>query len=171
MGQAPDELMSREEMAPMSGGTPPSEQDNPSIPDLRGEIAQTRTEMSGTIDALEAKLSPEALVEQAKAKVRTEAEEGLDRARELFREYVQQPAERGIEIVAEQAQRVAAELPDYLSAWQEELELQSSRLLARARQFQQENPVAFGAILAAVGAGLGVAAVLVARAVNRVDDK
>ena len=170
MGQAPDELMSREEMAPMSGGTPPSEQDNPSIPDLRGEIAQTRTEMSGTIDALEAKLSPEALVEQAKAKVRTEAEEGLDRARELFHEYVQQPAERGIGIVAEQAQRVAAELPDYLSAWQEELELQSSRLLARARQFQQENPVAFGAVLAGAGAGLGVAAVLAARALNRASD-
>lgn len=171
MGQAPDELMSREELPPLGNGTPPSEQENPSIPELRGEIAQTRAEMSGTIDALESRLSPEALVEEAKAKVRTEAEEGLDRARELFHDYVQQPAERGIEFVAGQAQQVASEMPAYLSAWQEELELQSSRLLARVRQFQQENPVAFGAILAAVGAGLGVAAVLVARAVNRVDDK
>lgn len=169
MGQAPDELMSREDLSPLGNGTAPSEQENPSIPELRDEIAQTRTEMSGTIDALESRLSPEALVEEAKAKVRTEAEEGLDRARELFREYVQQPAERGIALVSDQAQQVVSEMPAYLSDWQEELELQSSRLLARVRQFQQENPVAFGVVLAAVGAGLGVMAVLVARAVNRVD--
>lgn len=171
MGQAPDELMSREDLAPTTGSTPPSEQDNPSIPDLRDEIAQTRTEMSGTIDALESRLSPEALVEQAKAKVRTEAEEGLDRAREMFREYVQLPAERGIALVADQAQVMANEMPEYLRAWQEELELQSSRLLARARQLQQENPVAFAAVLAGIGTGLGVAAVLVARALNRVGDE
>ena len=171
MGQAPDELMSREDLAPMTGGTPPSEQENPSIPDLRDEIAQTRTEMSGTIDALESRLSPEALVEQAKAKVRTEAEEGLDLAGELFREYVQQPAERGIGFVAERAQQVASELPVYLRVWQEQLEVQSSRLLARARKFKQENPVAFAAVLAGIGAGLGVAAVLVARTLNRVGDE
>lgn len=170
MGQAPDELMSRDDLSPLGGGTPPDQQDNPSIPELRDEIAQTRTEMSGTIDALETKLSPEALVEEAKAKVRTEAEEGLERAREALREYVEQPLERGIALVSAQAQQVASDMPAYLRTWQEELERQSTRLLARARQFQQENPVAFGAALAAIGTGLGLAAVLVARARNRVTD-
>lgn len=171
MGQAPDELMSRETLPPAEGGTPPDQQENPSIPELRGEIAQTRTEMSGTINALEAKLSPEALVEEAKDKVRTEAEEGLARARELLREYVEVPVEQGLSLVSAQAQQVASDMPAYLRGLQEELERQSTRLVDRARQFQQENPVAFGAVLAGIGTALGVAAVLVARAINRTDDE
>lgn len=177
MGQAPDELMSREDLPPLGGGMPPDEQDNPSIPELRGEIAQTRAEMSGTLNALEERLSPEALVEEAKAKVRSEAEEGLDRARELFRGYVQLPVEQGmrqagngVALVSAQAQQLADEMPAYLRAWQEELARQSTRLVVRARQLQQENPVAFGVVLAGIGTGLGVAALLLARALNRVGD-
>lgn len=170
MGQAPDELMYHEDLPPMNGGTTPDEQENPSIPELRDEIAQTRAEMSGTLDALEARLSPQALVEDAKQKVRTEAEQGLDRARDAFHEYVQQPVEQGVAVVSAQAQLLASDLPAYLRALQDEAERQSTRLLARMRHFQQENPVAFAAVLAAIGTGLGMVGVLLARAVNRTTD-
>ncbi len=169
MGQAPDELMSREDQSlpPMDGYTPPSEQENTSIPELRDEIAQTRTEMSGTLNALEARLSPQALADEAKAKVRSKAEEGLDRAKGAFRENVQQPLEQGIAVVSSQTQQLANDLPAYLRAWQEEAGRQGTRLLARLRLLQQENPVAFAAVLAAIGTGLGLAGVLLARSVNR----
>lgn len=174
MGQASDELMSREDLPPIGGGTPPSEQANPSIPELRDEIAETRTEMSGTLDALEAKLSPDALVEQAKGRVRSEVEERLNRAGVLFREYVQRPAEQGLwqaqrsaAVLAEQTQQVASEMPVYLRAGQRALERQGARLLARARQLRQENPVAFAVALAGIGAGLVTAAALIARARKR----
>lgn len=172
MGQAPDELMYHEDqgLPPKNGGMPPDERESPSIPELRDEIAQTRAEMSGTLDTLEARLSPQALAEEAKAKVRSKAEEGFDRAKEALRENVQQPLEQGVALVSAQTQQLASDLPAYLSALREEAGRQSTRLFARMRQLQQQNPVAFAAVLAAVGAGLSVAGALLARAVNRTTD-
>lgn len=172
MGQAPDELMYREDqgLPPAEGGAPPDAQENPSIPELRDEIAQTRTEMSGTLDALEARLSPQALTEEAKAKIRSKAEEGLDRAKVALRENVQQPLEQGVAVVSAQTQQLANDLPVYLGTLREEAGRQSTRLLARLQQLQRENPVAFAAALAAIGTGLCIAGVLLARTVNRTTD-
>lgn len=155
MGQAPDELMYGEDLPPTESGTPPDQQENPSIPELRDEIAQTRVEMSGTLDALEARLSPQALADEARAKARAKAEESLNRARVLVREYVQPPVEQGARQVSRGAALVAA---------------QAQQLAARVRQLQRDNPATFGVVVAAIGTGLAVTAMLLARAVNRTSE-
>ncbi len=57
--------------------------DEPDPAEIRVEIEQTRTEMSGTLEAITQKLSPDILAEQAKDVAREVAEQAKDAAREV----------------------------------------------------------------------------------------
>ena len=70
---------------------------------LREDIEQTRTEMSGTIDAIQDRLDPEVLSEQAK----DTAQEVADRAIAQAKEAVQEVADRAIPQAKEAVQEVA----------------------------------------------------------------
>jgi len=67
MGQTADELSRAESQRdlPNDGDAAPDDPD-----EIRDEIEQTRSEMSGTIDAIQDRLSPDTLKEQAKEAVR-----------------------------------------------------------------------------------------------------
>ena len=58
--------------------------DDPEV--IAADIAQTRAEMSGTIDAIQQRLSPDALGEQAKEKVEDLTEQAKEAAREAVQE-------------------------------------------------------------------------------------
>jgi uncharacterized protein YjbJ (UPF0337 family) len=53
---------------------------------LRGDIAQTRSELSGTIDAIQDRLNPDRLMEQAREQVREQVQEHVQEARDAVRD-------------------------------------------------------------------------------------
>ena len=65
---------------------------------IRVEIEQTRTEMSGTIDAIQRKLDPEVLAEQAKDVAREVAEQAKEAAREVTAEAVRDVKVAAVEL-------------------------------------------------------------------------
>ncbi|MDQ3701734.1 MAG: DUF3618 domain-containing protein [Chloroflexota bacterium] len=84
---------------PAAPGTSGAADDGPESPEehaetavAREEIEQTRAEMSETIDAIQSRLDPEVLTEQAK----DSAQEVADRAIQQAKEAVQEVAERAI---------------------------------------------------------------------------
>ena len=98
MGQRPGEAVSRADAA--AADDPDA---TPETAALRGDIEQTRTEMSGTIDAIQDRLDPEVLSEQAK----DTAQEVADRAIAQAKEAVQEVADRAIPQAKEAVQEVA----------------------------------------------------------------
>lgn len=73
MGQRPDE-MSRYELGETGSETDPAE--------IRAEIEETRAEMTGTIDAIQERLSPSYLKEQVKEQVREQFQEAKSAVRD-----------------------------------------------------------------------------------------
>src|SRR5215212_7881930 len=68
--------------------------DDADSPDeIRLEIAETRVEMSQTVDALQAKLAPDTLVEQAKEALSEVTERAVQEAKERAREAIQEATE------------------------------------------------------------------------------
>jgi hypothetical protein len=99
MGQSADEVRRRAELGatgdrgesitvrPVNygeGGNGATGSDDPAA--IEAEIEQTRAEMSETIDAIQQRLSPEALTEQAKEKVEDLTEHAKEAAREAVNE-------------------------------------------------------------------------------------
>ena len=107
------------------GGTDPertTDLDDPSPEEIRVEIEQTRTEMSGTIDAIQQKLAPEVLTAQAKDVARDATDQAKEAAQEVLKEAVREVKDAALEVtqhavqeVKEAARDVTAEAKDV--AW------------------------------------------------------
>ncbi len=90
--------------------------------EIRVEIEQTRTEMSGTIDAIQQKLAPEVLTEQAKDVARDAADQAKAAAQEVLEQAVREVKDAAVEVtehavheVKEAAREVTGEAKD--AAW------------------------------------------------------
>src|SRR5215203_252299 len=90
--------------------------------EIRVEIEQTRTEMSGTIDAIQQKLAPDVLTEQAKDVAREATDQAKAAAQEILQDAVQEVKEAALEVtqhavheVKEAAREVTGEATD--AAW------------------------------------------------------
>ena len=68
--------------------------------EIRIEIAQTRTEMSGTIDAIQQRLAPEVLTEQAKDIARDATEQAKSAAQEVLQDAISEVKEAAKEVTA-----------------------------------------------------------------------
>jgi hypothetical protein len=68
---------------------------------IRREIAETRDEMSETVDAIQEKLAPDALVEQAKAAMSEVTERAVEEAKERAQEAIREVTEMAKETVRE----------------------------------------------------------------------
>jgi len=68
---------------------------------IRVEIEETRAEMSGTVDAIQEKLNPATLADQAKEAVREVAEHAAEQAREHAKEAVREATEHAKDAVRE----------------------------------------------------------------------
>ena len=77
-----------------------SDPDNRDPDEIRVEIAQTRTEMSGTIDAIQQRLAPEVLTEQAKDLARDATEQAKSAAQDVIQDAVREVKEAAKEITA-----------------------------------------------------------------------
>lgn len=86
-----------------SGGGVDDSEETAETAVVREEIEQTRAEMSETIDAIQSRLDPEVLTEQAK----DTAQEVADRAIQQAKEAVQEVAERAIPQAKEAVQEAA----------------------------------------------------------------
>jgi len=83
-----------------------SEADAPEV--LEAEIAQTRAEMSATVDAIQQRLNPE----QAKDSARELAEHVLEEAKEHAREIVQEASEHAREVLKDATAHVQGAIHD-----------------------------------------------------------
>lgn len=68
--------------------------------EIRVEIAQTRTEMSGTIDAIQQRLAPEVLSAQAKDVARDATEQAKNAAQDLLQDAVREVKDAAKEVTA-----------------------------------------------------------------------
>src|SRR3954466_6236173 len=68
--------------------------------EIRVEIAQTRTEMSGTIDAIQQRLAPEVLTEQAKDIARDATEQAKSAAQAVLQDAIGEVKEAAKEVTA-----------------------------------------------------------------------
>jgi len=80
--------------------------DDPDTQEIRVEIEQTRTEMSGTIDAIQQKLAPEVLTEQAKDVARDAAEQAKEAAQEVLKEAVREVKDAALTVTEHAVQEV-----------------------------------------------------------------
>jgi ElaB/YqjD/DUF883 family membrane-anchored ribosome-binding protein len=95
------------------GGEPtPDAEVVPETEELRAEIEQTRAEMSGTIDAIQERLRPETLAEQAKEAAAEAASGAVESAKEAVREATIGRAERMVREVNETARETSGSLMD-----------------------------------------------------------
>jgi hypothetical protein len=77
-----------------------SDPDDRDPEEIRVEIAQTRTEMSGTIDAIQQRLAPEVLTEQAKDVARDATEQAKSAAQEVLQDAIGEVKEAAKEVTA-----------------------------------------------------------------------
>ena len=82
------------------------DKDEPNTEVIRADIDQTRSEMSQTIDAIQQKLNPQLLMEQAKATVMETATELMDHAKDTATEAVDHVKEAAVEAVDHTKQTV-----------------------------------------------------------------
>ena len=107
------------------GGIDPertTELDDPGTEEIRVEIEQTRTEMSGTIDAIQQRLAPDVLTEQAKDVARDAAEQAKTAAQDVLQDAVRevkdaalQVTEHAVHEVKQAAREVTVDAKD--AAW------------------------------------------------------
>jgi ElaB/YqjD/DUF883 family membrane-anchored ribosome-binding protein len=95
---------------------------DPETDEIRVEIEQTRTEMSGTLDAIQRKLAPEVLTEQAKGLARDATDHAKTAAQQILEQAVHEVKDAAIEItehavheVKDAAREVTVEAKD--AAW------------------------------------------------------
>jgi len=77
-----------------------SDADDRDPEEIRVEIAQTRTEMSGTIDAIQQRLAPDVLTAQAKDIARDAADQAKTAAQEVLQDAVREVKEAAKEVTA-----------------------------------------------------------------------
>jgi len=95
---------------------------DPDTEEIRVEIEQTRTEMTGTIDAIQRKLAPDVLTEQAKDIARDATDHAKTAAQEILEHAVQEVKDAAIQVtehavheVKDAAREVTGEAKD--AAW------------------------------------------------------
>jgi hypothetical protein len=140
MGQRPGELDPRDPRSVVPGPRPATKQwvdttaparadasleydthsaadevDDPAIAIARAEIEQTRAEMSETIDALQERLRPEVLKEQAKETAQHVAQEKVEQAKGAIRQATLGRVEETVNAATDAAQSVASSAGDALS--------------------------------------------------------
>jgi len=81
-----------------SEGHPGSDSADREPEEIRVEIAQTRTEMSGTIDAIQQRLAPDVLTEQAKDIARDATDQAKTAAQEILQDAVREVKEAAKEV-------------------------------------------------------------------------
>lgn len=141
--------------------------------EIRGQIEQTRADMSETIDALQEKLDPQRIkaravdsvkekaqrrVQQAKATVQAGAAQAKDTASSLSAQ-----AQQAIQQAPGTLQRLPAEAPDRLRALGNEARLQTARTVDRVQRLRRDDPDAFRRLVIGASAALGALVLLVAR--------
>ena len=80
--------------------------DHPDTDEIRVEIVQTRTEMSGTIDAIQQRLAPETLNEQAKELARDATDQAKVAAQEVLQDAVREVKDAALEVTEHAIQEV-----------------------------------------------------------------
>jgi len=75
-----------------------SDPDDRNPEEIRVEIAQTRTEMTGTIDAIQQRLAPQVLGEQAKEVARDATEQAKAAAQEVLQDAVREVKDAAKEV-------------------------------------------------------------------------
>jgi uncharacterized protein YjbJ (UPF0337 family) len=93
-----------------ASGDDAGDQDDPE--QIKVEIAETRVEMSATIDALQERLNPSVLMEQARAHAQEAVHEATDHAREVVREATVGKAEQMISTATDRAGGVGSTIMD-----------------------------------------------------------
>jgi ElaB/YqjD/DUF883 family membrane-anchored ribosome-binding protein/vacuolar-type H+-ATPase subunit H len=82
----------------VASGSMGTEADDRDPEEIRVEIAQTRTEMSGTIDAIQQRLAPNVLSAQAKEVARDATEQAKEAAQEVLQDAVREVKEAAKEV-------------------------------------------------------------------------
>ena len=104
-----DEVLGDTGTAGRSGADRPAASGDASdTEEIRVEIEQTRTEMSGTIDAIQRKLDPEVLTEQAKEAARDVADHAVQQAKEAARDLTGQAKEAAWDATVGRAEEVVS---------------------------------------------------------------
>jgi ElaB/YqjD/DUF883 family membrane-anchored ribosome-binding protein len=106
---------------------------------IRSDIEQTRAEMGDTIDALQEKLAPGHLAEQVKEKVKAQASDAYDSAKQA---------------VVDKTERIVGNVSDKVSNVTQRAGTAVRDTSSSVVEFIRENPVAF----ALIGAGFGMLA-------------
>ena len=94
---------------PPPGGTGAggrSDGDHPDTDEIRVEIEQTRTEMSGTIDAIQQRLAPDTLTDQAKDLARDATDQAKAAAQEVLQDAVREVKDAALEVTEHAVQEV-----------------------------------------------------------------
>src|SRR5215208_2763651 len=86
--------------SPVGPGGSGSGADDRDPEEIRVEIAQTRTEMSGTIDAIQQRLAPDVLTAQAKDVARDATEQAKSAAQEVLQDAVREVKDAAKEVTA-----------------------------------------------------------------------
>lgn len=89
---------------------------NPDVATARAQIAQTRTEMSGTIDALTERLNPQRLADQARDTVQEAVHERVDQAKDTVRQATIGKVEDAVSTATEKVQEVVSSAGDALGS-------------------------------------------------------
>src|SRR5690242_1171971 len=146
---------------------------NQSPGEIRGEIEQTRVDMSETIDAMQEKLDPQRVKARAVDSVKEKTRQGVQQAKETVQAGVAQAkgAASSLSAQAQQAiqqapgtlQRLPAEAPDRLRALGNEARFQAARTVDRVQRLRRDDPDAFRRLVIGASAALGALVLLVAR--------
>jgi uncharacterized protein DUF3618 len=140
---------------------------------IRGEIEQTRADMSETIDALQEKLDPQRIKARAVDSVKEKAQQRVQQAKETVQAGAAQAkdtaavlsaqAQQAIQQAPGTLQRLPAEAPDRLRALGNEARFQAARTVDRVQRLRRDDPDAFRRLVIAGAAALGALVLLVAR--------
>jgi ElaB/YqjD/DUF883 family membrane-anchored ribosome-binding protein len=82
----------------ITGRRPDMDPDDRDPEEIRVEIEQTRTEMSGTIDAIQQRLAPDVLAEQAKDVARDATEQAKSAAQDLLQDAIHEVKDAAIDV-------------------------------------------------------------------------
>ncbi len=147
MGQRPDEV-----------GQDQATSGN-EVEEIRAEIEQTRVELSGTIDAIQERLSPDNLKEQAKDRLRETAVAKAQDARAAAEQKAQQAREVAVERVEAVRPVVEQKVQQARSTVEQKLRGSGTRAVESIKQNPKPFALAGIGLAALTGIGLGLRSV------------
>ncbi len=90
----------------------PSDEHEESPEEIRGEIVQTRSEMSTTIDAIQQKLNPEVIKAQVQEAVQARVEEVKEHVQEVVQEHIEDAKGQVQDAITERVEDVKSQVHD-----------------------------------------------------------